>query len=98
MGTAATSRLIWRLLLVLLLVVPGMAQATTASRKVALIIANGAYSHAGALANPPNDGRLIAEAARKAGFDSVTLAPDLTLATFQRALRDFRDKASGAQV
>ncbi len=88
-----------RLLIAILLLfgaTPALADA--APRKVALIIANGDYANAGHLANPANDGRLVAESARRAGFDTVTLAPNLTLAAFQRALRDFRNQAAGAQV
>jgi uncharacterized caspase-like protein len=72
--------------------------AETANRKVALIIANGQYANTSVLANPTNDARIVAESAKRAGFETVTLANNLSLAQFQRALRDFRDKAAGAQV
>jgi hypothetical protein len=72
--------------------------AETSTRKVALIIANGQYANTSMLANPTNDARIVAESAKRAGFETVTLANNLSLAQFQRALRDFREKASGAQV
>jgi hypothetical protein len=87
--------MLWRILLLCLLLT-GTAHAE--SGKVALIIANGTYANAGRLPNPTNDAQLVATAARRAGFDAVTLATDLSLTNFQRALRDFRDKAAGAQV
>jgi uncharacterized caspase-like protein len=67
-------------------------------RKVALIIANGSYANTSALTNPTNDARLVADSAKRAGFETVTLATNLSLAQFQRTLRDFREKATGAQV
>jgi uncharacterized caspase-like protein len=74
------------------------ASAESSGRKVALIIANGKYTNTSMLVNPGNDAKLVAESAKRAGFETVTLVNDLSLAQFQRALRDFREKASGAQV
>jgi hypothetical protein len=74
------------------------AQAQEGARKVALIIGNGNYLNASQLPNPQSDAALVAAAARRAGFDSVTVVGDLDLATFQRALRTFRESAAGAQV
>jgi hypothetical protein len=74
------------------------APALAADRKVALIIANGAYANTSQLANPANDGALVAASARKAGFATVTIVRDLSLTGFQRALRDFRDAAAQADV
>lgn len=74
------------------------AHAQEGARKVALIIGNGNYLNAEQLSNPQSDAALVAAAARRAGFDSVTVAGDLDLATFQRALRTFRESAAGAQV
>jgi uncharacterized caspase-like protein len=86
------------ILLFTLLLFSALASAQGADRKVALIIANGAYANTSALSNPPNDAKLIAASAKRAGFETVTLATNLSLAQFQRALRDFREKATGAQV
>ncbi len=88
-----------RLILTFALIAIGStASAQSAARKVALIVANSTYQNTSALANPASDARLVAASARKAGFQTVMLENDLTLATFQRALRDFREKASGADV
>ncbi len=67
------------------------------AKKMALIIGNSIYSNTSALTNPANDAQIIANAARAAGFE-VTMASDLTMANFQRTLRDFRVAAEGADV
>lgn len=67
------------------------------ARKVALVIGNSAYANTSSLSNPANDARLIAGAARQAGFE-VTVVSDLANASFQRALRDFRLVADGSDV
>jgi hypothetical protein len=74
------------------------ANAQQPAHNVALIIANGDYASAGQLANPINDGNLVAAAARRAGFDTVILAHNLNLADFQSRLREFRVRATGAHV
>ncbi|HMO76179.1 MAG TPA: caspase family protein [Sphingopyxis sp.] len=81
-------------LALLLLLAPGAAEA----RKVALVIGNGQYAAASPLANPANDIRIVADAARSAGFDEVVVASDLDNRAFQAAMRDFRAKANGAEV
>lgn len=78
----------------LLLLAPSAAEA----RKVALIIGNGDYANTSRLVNPANDIRIIAASARQAGFDDVTIAADLAVNDFQKAMRDFRAKADGADV
>jgi predicted DsbA family dithiol-disulfide isomerase len=75
-----------------------LAPSAAEARKVALVIANAAYSHATPLANPVNDGKIVADAARRAGFEDVTIADNLTNKAFQDAMRDFRAKADGAEV
>lgn len=67
------------------------------ARRAALIIGNSNYVHATSLPNPPRDAALVAESARKAGFD-VTMVSDLTKTDFDQALREFRQKADGAEV
>ncbi len=69
-----------------------------APRRVALVIANARYASANILTNPPNDVRIVADALRRAGFQTVDLKPDLSIAAFRIALRDFRAKADGAQI
>lgn len=67
------------------------------ARRSALIIGNSTYAHANFLPNPVKDADLIADAARKAGFD-VTLVDNLAKADFDQALREFRTQADGAEV
>lgn len=74
------------------------APTTAEARKVALVIGNSDYANTSRLANPVNDIRIIAAAARAAGFDDVTVAADLAVNDFQKAMRDFRAKADGAEV
>ena len=65
---------------------PSMAEA----KRVALIIGNSAYVNTSSLTNPVNDANIVADSARKAGFDDVVVALDLTISRFQRELRTFR--------
>lgn len=69
-----------------------------AQKRVALVIGNGIYERAPRLDNPANDAALIAETFKKAGFDSVDLKRDLKVSDMRRALRDFVDKASDADI
>ena len=70
--------------------------AMAAGAKVALIIGNSTYA-GGNLPNPQNDARLVAQAARAAGFE-VTLLADQGRVGFQMALREFRARADTAEV
>ena len=81
-------------ILALFLLAPSAAEA----RKVALVIGNSDYANTSRLANPANDIKIIAASARQAGFDDVTIAADLSVNDFQKAMRDFRAKADGAEV
>jgi hypothetical protein len=87
---------LWVLVLAVLGLVCGSA-AHAAERKVALVIGNSGYTGISRLTNPGNDARLLSAAAKQAGFD-VILADDLTIASFQKTLRDFRIRAEGADV
>lgn len=78
----------------LFLLAPSGAEA----RKVALVIGNSDYANTSRLANPVNDIKIIAASAKQAGFDDVTIAADLSVNDFQKAMRDFRAKADGAEV
>jgi tetratricopeptide (TPR) repeat protein len=71
------------------------AGANTAHR-VALIIGNGAYKNVHQLGNPPRDARLIAGTLRELGFQTVTLANDLTRDKFFEALHTFAREAEKA--
>jgi tetratricopeptide (TPR) repeat protein len=63
------------------------------TRRVALIVGNGAYKNVHVLENPPRDAKLIAGALRDIGFQTVTLANDLTRDKFFDALHAFASEA-----
>jgi uncharacterized caspase-like protein len=69
-----------------------------AARRVALVLANSAYQNAPALANPVNDGAVIAKTLKEAGFDVVDSRHDLPALETRRALRDFADAARTADI
>ncbi len=78
----------WRLL-ILALFVQGLAVLPAgAAKRVALVIGNAAYTHAGALTNPVNDAADMAKALTQFGFD-VTLGLDLDRRGFDEKLRAF---------
>jgi hypothetical protein len=74
------------------------AEPAQAEKRVALVIGNSAYFHAPALRNPGNDARAIADLLKQIGFDDVGLRLDLGFDGLRLALRDFGQKANGAEV
>ena len=73
-------------------------QSALAGRRVALVIGNSSYQNVAALANPANDATAITEMFRRASFDVVESRRDLKYMDMRRALRDFADKARGADI
>jgi uncharacterized caspase-like protein len=69
-----------------------------AGKRVALIIGNSSYQNVAALTNPANDATAITEMFKKASFDVVDSRRDLKSQEMRRALRDFGDKARGAEI
>jgi uncharacterized caspase-like protein len=69
-----------------------------AGKRVALVIGNSAYQNVSPLANPANDAGAMAEMFKKAGFDVVDSRRDLKAQEMRRALREFTDKARGADI
>jgi formylglycine-generating enzyme required for sulfatase activity len=69
---------------------------TSGGRRVALIIANGAYPTA-KLENPRIDAGLIADSLSHIGFE-VTVKKDLDLEGFEQALSDFAEATKGADL
>lgn len=69
-----------------------------AGKRVALVIGNSAYQNVNALANPANDAAAMADMLRKASFDVVDSRRDLKAQEMRRALREFTDKARGADI
>ena len=67
----------------------------TAERRVALVIGNSAYTSIRALTNPVNDAAVLAGALSRIGFEVVE-ERDLGIVQMRRVLRDFEDKAAGA--
>jgi tetratricopeptide (TPR) repeat protein len=72
------------------------ATVTSSGRRVALIIANSNYGNAGRLINPANDGRAIAASFRRLGFAEVIERYDLGQTAMGTTLKEFGDKAAGA--
>lgn len=66
-------------------------------RRIALVIGNGAYSGAPALANPANDSQLIAKNLRDIGFE-VTAGNDLKHADMKRTINDFLRGAATSKM
>jgi hypothetical protein len=68
-----------------------------AGLRLALVIGNGAYVNATALANPPNDAAVVAKALREIGFEVIE-GTNLDRAGMERLVRDFLHKAPGARL
>jgi uncharacterized caspase-like protein len=69
-----------------------------AGKRVALVLANSAYQNAPSLANPVNDGAVMAKTLKEAGFDTVDSRHDLSAQDTRRTLRDFADAARDADI
>ena len=69
-----------------------------AGKRVALVLANSAYQHAPSLANPVNDGSVMAKTLKEAGFDVVESRHDLSALDTRRVLRDFADATRDADI
>ena len=69
-----------------------------ALRRVALIIGNAQYEHAGVLANTLNDAHAIAALLKRAKFDIVDERDNLGVVEMKRAVRDFTAIAGNADI
>src|SRR5688572_18501159 len=78
----------------LLALLPSLAQAV---KRVALVIGNSAYKHAGELANPRNDATDMTVTLKQRGFQVID-GFDLDKIRFDRMIRDFATALSGADV
>ncbi|MGI9464716.1 MAG: caspase family protein, partial [Aestuariivirgaceae bacterium] len=67
------------------------------ARRVALVIGNSAYKHVSQLPNPRNDAADLGHTLQQVGFE-VELQNDLTFDALRRSLRDFSDRAAGAEM
>lgn len=71
-----------------LIILSGLISSAFAQERVALVIGNGAYQNAIALANPANDANDMTVALRELGFE-VIAATDVDKAGFDSKLREF---------
>jgi Caspase domain len=94
-GAIMTLKVVKFLALAVLLV---FSQPAFAGKRVALVIGNAAYQNAPLLSNPRNDSATMEQTFRRAGFDVVDARHDLSALQTRRALRDFADKASDADI
>jgi tetratricopeptide (TPR) repeat protein len=69
---------------------------TATGRRIALLIGNGAYKNVHPLDNPPRDAKLLADQLKGLGFQTVTLANDLTRDKFFESLKTFAADAEKA--
>jgi uncharacterized caspase-like protein len=74
------------------------AEPAFAGKRVALVLANSAYQQVPPLANPVNDGAVIAKTLKDAGFDVVDSRHDLSALETRRVLRDFADATRDADI
>ncbi|MBT9289372.1 caspase family protein [Hyphomicrobiaceae bacterium 22] len=65
-------------------------------RRVALVIANSAYTRVPGLDNPAKDAKLVADSLKAAGFDLVRTVSDADRSKFVAALTEFEDEADKA--
>jgi hypothetical protein len=82
----------WALAFIVLLL-----PSTADAKRVALVIGNSTYLHAGTLANPKNDATDVAAALKKLGFEAI-VAFDLDKTSFDRKVREFAAALSGAEA
>ncbi|MDD1527583.1 caspase (peptidase) [Bradyrhizobium sp. WBOS7] len=73
-------------------------ESARAEKRVALVFGNSGYQNVTALTNPANDAAAMAEMFRKASFDVIDSRRDLKYMEMRRALRDFTEKARGADI
>ncbi len=70
---------------------------SSAERRVALVIGNGAYDHSTRLKNPANDADDVAASLTEIGFD-VIRAKDVGIANFRAVIAKFARKARNSDV
>ena len=89
----------WAVLAGLLVAISPLAGPPSASAagRVALVVGNGAYTHAGRLPNPANDASDVAAALGRLGFE-VTVARDAGRTALNEALRAFTRQSAGADM
>lgn len=88
----------WVAATILALVFYGFAGQALAEKRVALVIGNSSYRNVPSLPNPRNDAAEIASLFRSAGFSAVDARRDLGISDMRRAISDFAEMASDADV
>ena len=97
-GRRTSTAALWRGVAVLAALLPLAAPlSASAAGRVALVVGNGAYTHAGRLPNPANDASDMAAALGRLGFE-VTIARDVGRTAMNEALRAFTRRSSAADV
>ena len=86
-----------RLSVAAVLVLVASASGALADGRVALVIGNSTYAHAGRLPNAENDATDMSAALGRLGFE-VTTELDTDRGELTEALRDFTDQSAGADV
>lgn len=81
-----------------MLILQLLTEIAVAQKRVALVIGNAAYKIGDKLANPVNDGKLIATALKSARFETVEAKSNLGITEFRQSLRRFQALADGAEV
>lgn len=93
----AVLHLTWRLLGVVAALAAMSAAACAAGKRVALVVGNSHYEHAGELTNPKNDATDMTAALRKKGF-VVVEGYDLDRSAFEARIRQFAEALRGAEA
>jgi peptidoglycan hydrolase-like protein with peptidoglycan-binding domain len=88
---------LFRLLSLLILTISAFAAPASASRRVALVVGNGAYTHVTRLQNPVNDAQDMQQRLTRLGFDVIT-ATDANSEDFDIAVQKFAIKLQGADL
>ncbi len=73
-------------------------RASAEGRRVALVIGVSAYQSVPSLANAVNDSTAMADLFRKSGFDVVSVRSDVGNLEFKRAIREFEDSVTDADI
>ncbi|GAA4418914.1 hypothetical protein GCM10023187_52800 [Nibrella viscosa] len=76
---------------------PSMASATTTQKRLALVIGNARYTHAGTLANPVNDAEAIRQVLKESGFE-VLFYTNLDKKGMVAAIQEFGQKLKDYNV
>ena len=96
-GRRASAAVPWRLAAVAALLSLAAPLPASAAGRVALVVGNGAYTHAGRLPNPVNDASDVAAALGRLGFE-VTVVRDAGRTALNEALRAFTRRSAGADM